>query len=77
MQTQTLTSQIPVPEQQPFKELAIELKAKYPSSDVYRVTLAEAFENIVGIQESLSLPEVGKRLDTEIFEQLTLGALPE
>jgi hypothetical protein len=74
--TQTLTQLLPEFEREPFKQTAVELKAQYESGYAYWLALADAFENEVGIQAEMTLPDVGRKLEDEIFKKFALGDVP-
>ncbi|HEY9610622.1 hypothetical protein [Allocoleopsis sp.] len=75
-QTQTLTSQLPKTEQEAFKQTAVEIKDKYLDQYAFWLALADEFEKLTRVQE-MTLPEVGRRLEQEIFVQELLGTVED
>lgn len=72
-QTQTLVLQLPSTEWGVFLETAVEIKNQYRDQYAFWLALADAFEHEVGVQDTLSLPDIGKALEQEIFVQQLLG----
>jgi hypothetical protein len=71
------TELLPEPEREPFKQNALVMKEKYASGIAFQLALADAFESLVGIQDDLTLPQLGQALEREIFSEFALGNLPE
>lgn len=71
--TQTLISQLPRIEWEAFKQSAVEIKESYSDQYAFWLALADLFEREVGVQDAMTLPEVGKVLEQEIFVQQLLG----
>lgn len=76
-QTQTLVSQLPPGMRETFKQTAANLRENYRDQYAYWLALADAFERETCIQDGYSLPELGKKLEQEIFDQYQLGDVPE
>lgn len=74
--TQTLVNLIPQSERQAFKEAAQEIRDRFHDKHAFWLALADLFESQYGVQEC-PIPEVGKQLEREIFEQYLLGAVEE
>lgn len=72
-QIQTLISQIPDAERETFRQTAVEIKDKYLDQYAFWLALADAFEHETCVQDTMSLPDVGKKLEQEIFVQQLLG----
>lgn len=71
--TQTLISQLPATERETFKQTAVEIKDKYKNQYAFWLALADLFERETCVQDAMSLPDVGKKLEQEIFVQQLLG----
>lgn len=76
-QTQTLVSQLPNIEREVFKQAAVEIKDKYKDQYAFWLALADLFEREVCVQDAMTLPDVGKALEQEIFVQQLLGDVEE
>lgn len=76
-QTQALISQLPSTERESFKQTAVEIKDKYKDPYAFWLALADLFEREVCVQDSMTLPDVGKKLEQEIFVQELLGTVEE
>lgn len=75
--TQTLISQLPSTEREAFRQTAVEIKQKYLDPYAFWLALADAFEKETCIQDGMTLPDVGKKLEQEIFVQQLLGDVEE
>lgn len=75
-QTQTLIVQLPSPERDAFRQTALEIKDKYRDQYAFWLALADEFEKLTRVQD-IPLPEVGRKLEQEIFTQQLLGEMDD
>ncbi len=72
----TLISQLPEAERDAFRQSAVEIRRKFVDQNAFWLALAGAFEELTSVQE-ISIPEVGRKLEEEIFDLQLLGRIED
>jgi adenine-specific DNA methylase len=72
----TLISQLPETEREAFRQSAVEIRRKFVDQNAFWLALAGAFEELTSVQE-ISIPEVGRKLEEEIFDLQLLGRIED
>lgn len=75
-QTRPLISQLPTTKREAFRQTAVEIKDKYLDQYAFWLALADEFEKLTCVQD-MTLPDVGRRLEQEIFVQELLGEIED
>jgi hypothetical protein len=73
----TLISQLPDIERDAFRQSAVEIKASYRDQYAFWLALADEFEKLTQEVQEIPLPELGRKLEEEIFELQLLGRIED